>query len=456
MFIGCTSYHQLFRPDKEVAPGAGGTVGHAEVVVVGAGVAGLACARALQARAVRVTVLEARDRIGGRVRTVRVGGEPVELGAQVIHGRRCSTWEPVRAAGFDVVPLSRSPEIRFVSNSNGGGQSPVPAPWELGQLLRGSHDPATWAPSSSQAPSSSGATDEPLGSAVAALGLDERQSRAALEWVTQVYGGEPQSLSRDGLLARLPSPREVGEEYVIRDGYDAVVGELADGLDIRLSHPVSHLRWQPGSVETTGPAGMLEAGAAVITVPPTLVATGSFTVAPAPPGKQQAAERLPLCDAVVVVVRLRAPAPRTVHVLAIDPPAGLWTSTAGSCLLHGVAKGRAAATLRAASADPHTLDGLLRELLPWYAGGASRADWGARMADLHSADWGSDPWSLGAYTYPAVGSAAAAGEWAAPVAATLFFAGEATAGPNGAGMVHGALDSGRRAAAEYLAMARQC
>jgi monoamine oxidase len=425
-------------------------VGHAEVVVVGAGVAGLSCARALQARDVRVTVLEARDRIGGRVRTVRVGAEPVELGAQVIHGRRCSTWEPVRAAGFDVVPLSRSPEIRFLSGSHGDGQSPVPAPWELGQLLRGLHRAAA------RSSSSSGTTDQPLGSAVAALGLDDGQSRAALEWVTQAYGGEPQSLSRDGLLARLPSPREVGEEYVIRNGYDAVVAELADGLDVRLSHPVSQLRWQPGSVETTGPSGVLEAGAAVITVPPTLVASGCLTVSPALPGKQQAAERLPLCDAVVVAVRLRVPSPRTVHVLGVDPPAGLWTSTAGSCLLHGVAKGRAAATLRAALTAPEGLDGLLRELLPWYSDGASRGHWDAGVAEVHSADWGSDPWSLGAYTYPAVGSAAAAGEWAAPVASTLFFAGEATAGPNGAGMVHGALDSGRRAAAEFLAVARQC
>jgi monoamine oxidase len=131
-------------------------------------------------------------------------------------------------------------------------------------------------------------------------------------------------------------------------------------------------------------------------------------------------------------------------------------STAGSYLLHGVAKGRAAATLRAALAAPQALDRLLRELLPWYADGASRAGWDATVAEVQSADWGADPWSLGAYTYPALGSAAATRDWAAPVGSTLFFAGEATAGPNGAGMVHGALDSGRRAAAEFLELARQC
>lgn len=428
---------------------------HAEVVVVGAGVAGLSCARALQARGVRVAVLEARDRVGGRVRTVRVGGEPVELGAQVIHGKRCSTWQPVRAAGFDVVPLSRSPELRFVSTSNGSvsngravngtafQRSGVPAPWKLGQLLRSSQNAAPGTPSSSAPP------EEPLESAVAALGLDHAQSHAALEWVSQVYGGDPQSLSRDGLLARLPSPREVGEEYVIRNGYDAVVAELAGGLDLRLTHPVSRLSWQPGAVEISGPGGVLEAAAAVITVPPTMVATGCLTFAPTLPAKEQAAERLPLCDAVVVAARLGAPSPRTVHVLGVDPPAGLWMSTAGSYLLHGVAKGRAAATLRAALAAPHTLDSLLGDLLDWYSAGDG-------IAEVHSADWGADPWSLGAYTYPALGSAAAAREWAAPVASTLFFAGEATAEPSGAGMVHGALDSGRRAAAEYLASARQC
>src|SRR5205085_246434 len=76
--------------------GGRGTVSRAtsaDVVVVGAGVAGLACARALADEGVEVVVLEARERIGGRIRTLRVEGEaPVELGASVVHGDAATTW----------------------------------------------------------------------------------------------------------------------------------------------------------------------------------------------------------------------------------------------------------------------------------------------------------------------------------------------------------------------------
>src|SRR5205814_9978488 len=86
------------RPD---GPGTM-TGGPTDVVVIGAGLAGLAAAGRLSAAGVRVAVLEARDRVGGRVHTLRAPGWPVpiEAGAEFVHGESPAVWDAIRAAGL--------------------------------------------------------------------------------------------------------------------------------------------------------------------------------------------------------------------------------------------------------------------------------------------------------------------------------------------------------------------
>src|SRR5262245_27427738 len=81
---------------------------HADVLVIGAGAAGLGAARALADAGRRVVILEARDRIGGRVWTDHsFGPVPVERGAEFIHGERAETWAWVRRAGFTTASHAR-------------------------------------------------------------------------------------------------------------------------------------------------------------------------------------------------------------------------------------------------------------------------------------------------------------------------------------------------------------
>src|SRR5215210_2722103 len=85
-----------------------------DVVVIGAGVAGLNCARKLLRQGATVVVLEARDRVGGRICTLRLPGyEPVELGAQVIHGEFASTWETIPALEQPRAQLAPKPTLLF-------------------------------------------------------------------------------------------------------------------------------------------------------------------------------------------------------------------------------------------------------------------------------------------------------------------------------------------------------
>src|ERR1700753_2953964 len=74
-----------------------------QVLVIGAGMAGLAAARALAERGVQVTVLEARERVGGRVLTRHADGATVELGAEFVHGRAPELWALIEEAGVETV-----------------------------------------------------------------------------------------------------------------------------------------------------------------------------------------------------------------------------------------------------------------------------------------------------------------------------------------------------------------
>src|SRR5881394_1910660 len=79
-----------------------------DVIVIGAGASGLACARALSGAGKRVCVLEARDRVGGRIDTRHIDGVsvPIELGAEFIHGESETTFPIVDAAGLAAYQLS--------------------------------------------------------------------------------------------------------------------------------------------------------------------------------------------------------------------------------------------------------------------------------------------------------------------------------------------------------------
>src|SRR5438132_723663 len=75
------------------------------IIVVGAGAAGLAAARRLHDAGHDVTVLEARDRLGGRTWTdYDLAGHPVELGAEFVHGEHVVTWDLLRAHGLEAQP----------------------------------------------------------------------------------------------------------------------------------------------------------------------------------------------------------------------------------------------------------------------------------------------------------------------------------------------------------------
>jgi monoamine oxidase len=168
-------------------------------------------------------------------------------------------------------------------------------------------------------------------------------------------------------------------------------------------------------------------------------AGGVLEIGDLPAAKQVAATRLRLGDAWCAVVTLSRPAPESAVVFDADGRLGFVSCTAGRPEVLIVAKARAAAEARkraSGGAPP------LGRVLPWTRG--------LRTEAVEVADWGSDDWATGAFTFPGVGDLWAPAVWAEPLGGTVFFAGEATTGGSGTPMVQAAMASGERAASEVL------
>ncbi len=419
----------------------------AEVVVVGAGAAGLACASTLARAGRSVLVLEAAPRIGGRIRTVRgASGAVWELGAQVVHDRGNPIWRHFPVGPLD--PFSDS-DFRVLLSAR-----PMPM-FALATL-----DPPPWM----VVPMLSADGTVPPGASPASwlAGRSARTSRICTQWLAHDWASDPAELDVTELLEIAGAPGAVGDEGVVRGGFGGLVDVLAGGLQIRSSTAVHRVRQVSGGVvaETTG--GSVSAAAAVITVPPWAMGPGALEIDDLPAEKRSAAAALRGGDAVVVVLSTSAVAPGTTSVFDADTGWGFLRAQRGSGEVQVVAKGFAAQRLRqaltgvdedgapateAARSRLRELQNAVTAAFPWLAG--------AEFGPVTSADWGAEPFLGGAFTAPTTGRSGHSAAWSRPMGARIFFAGESASGARGVGRVHGALATGRRAALEYLAASPQ-
>jgi monoamine oxidase len=432
-----------------------------DVVIVGAGVAGLAAARRLHEQGVRVIVLEARRRIGGRLYTARDAraAMPIELGAEFLHGDAPQVREVADAARLTVVAIDgdrwRAAHGRFTRLDDF---------YERLNRVLGQAD-------ASRTP------DRPLAALMAERPGGHRfaeDRRLAGEFVEGFHAAELDRIS-ERAVAQGGNPGESAEEQRIArlvDGYDMVASWLASPVQrfVRLGEVVSEIAWSRGRARITarsagGTITAVTAKAVVVTIPISLLhaearGRGAIAFSPEVPAVRQAASLLAMGQVQRIGVLLDRPLVELlgerrhaqlgrasfVQARGVDVPVW-WTSyPLRTGLLVGWAGGPAAIAL---SADPARLAARALKSLADVFGVTTRLI-ERHLLRIFVHDWTHDPFSRGAYSYPLVNGSDAARQLARPVGGTLVFAGEAADAEGRNGTVHGAIASGQRAAAQVL------
>lgn len=411
-----------------------------DAIVIGAGAAGLSAARILSGAGKTVCILEARERIGGRIWTLHLPHPllPVELGAEFVHGEAPATLSIAEAAGLLVVQL---PDDHW---------------WRRGKTWKRRDD--FWQRMQrllAQIPK--GAPDISFAEFLKRRRrLSPLVRQMATAYVEGFNAAHADRISAASL--RVDDGQSIpAKQFRIASGYDGVIEWLRAGLDpertaLRLADAVADVAWRRGAVEVTTVHGsVFSAKAAVITIP-LGVWKGPQTIHFDPPlrAKQKAVAKLEVGHAVRIVFRFRERFWDESRNFLHSPDRFMptwWTAAPFRApLLTGWAGGHAADALLALG-NGAMIDRAVDSMAATFD--VRRRDIEPLLESAHTHNWQADPFSRGAYSYAGIGGAHAHDALAKPVASTLFFAGEATTAEE-TGTVAGAIGTGRRAARECL------
>lgn len=409
------------------------------VVVVGAGVAGLAAARRLADAGMSVTVVEARSRIGGRTWTDTSLGRPIDLGAAWIHG---SEGNPLVDLAAQVG--ARTVETNFedvVVLQDGSVVDPAAVDAVGREWTRIMDDVASM---TDDAP-----PDASLADALVDAGAD--LDDPLMQWVVagaigSEYAADPNELS----LRWFGHEGELdGPDLILPGGYRQIVDQLARDLTIRLGAEVTRIAYGGATVTVETAQEIVEADRVIVTVPLGVLKAGTIEFdPPLPEAKQLAIRRLGFGLLDKVVLRFDEPfwteqfdmRSDVIGIAGQNQPASDLVNSLRFTdvpMLIGL-RGGANARAREADSDEQTVAELVAALRAPEPTGVLVTRWAA------------DPYARGSYSFLAVGSSPDDQEaLAAPVGDRLSFAGEATHEEFFA-TVHGAYLSGLRAADRIL------
>ena len=435
-----------------------------DTVILGAGVAGLMAGRLLAEAGRPIAVLEARNRVGGRVFTEHIaipGGIEeiaVELGAEFIHGLPRETWALVHEAALQTYELEGA-RLRYSQ----GRLRPLNEQLEggIGVLEKMTQWVRTQSPGQ----------DMTFAEYLQRISVDECARQRAIEYVEGFNAADSTLIGVAALARQQQAEDEIEADrlFRVRHGYDAIPHFLKAGIEraggtVLLERRVQKISWQPGAVSMYGVNGEgqefhVRAHRGVITLPLGVLQAGTVEFSPVPANVMANARRLamgPVVRVTLVFSERFWTALDMEHLSFLftqnELPPTWWTAMPDRApTITGWVGGSKVAALEkkiTANGPEALLDQCLGTLAKLF--NVSTDYLQTRLVSWHTHDWQADAEAKGAYSYAPAGALDASLKMTEPVQHTLYFAGEHTDTSGHWGTVHGALRSGIRAAAQLL------
>ena len=427
-----------------------------DVLVLGAGIAGLAAARMLAERGMRPLVLEARDRVGGRIYSLQTSEGVVELGAEFVHGKDAKLWALIDECGAETVERGGT-----MLRENTTGELAEDEHAEEGGLF----DPLEQLADLPQ--------DMSFDEWLASSDVPEEHRAALRSYVEGFNAADASRISALSLGLQQKAEEEIEGDraWHVRGGYSQLAIYLANrlrklGAEVRLDCAVQSVRWSAGAVTVETSSGVFRAPRCIVTLPLGVLQRVNRDGGPKfepEPGAIEHARRLAMGSAERLTMILREgwwEQSKRVNEKALETLSFLFTLR------------RSPPVWWTPYPEPQALP-----TLTGWAGGPRAAKFVGRDADqlgdescsalaevfalpmqqvrkaliaTYKHDWELDPFVYGAYSYIPAGALDAPAAMAEPECDTLFFAGEHTDTTGNWGTVHAALGTGLRAAEQVI------